>query len=356
MFDAASKISDAKAESRALFWTAGHDQGLIGRVIEQIESFVAVVETRGFSQAGRRLALPKSTISHRVGQLEERLRVRLLQRTSRSVRPTDEGLAYYQHCVRILAEIAEAEQALGRDRATPTGTLRLSVPIEFGMQILSGVLSEFIKAHPTVRMKVELTSRNVDLIEDGVDLAVRIGALADSSLVSRRILSIPRSLYASPAYLAARGRPKTPGELNGHSCLRFETAFYQGAWGLIGPQGRVSFEPSGALDANNLTVLRDAAIAGLGIALLPRYQCREAEHDGRLERLMTDWPPEPADVFILYPSKRHLSVKVQAFLSFLERHRHTVETAVQDAPVTPARRGQRQSKVRSRKSTHRSRR
>jgi DNA-binding transcriptional LysR family regulator len=323
-------------------------------MIEQIESFVAVVETRGFSQAARRLSLPKSTVSHRVQQLEEHLRVRLLQRTSRTVRPTDEGLAYYQRCVRILAEVAEAEQALGRHQAMPTGTLRLSVPIEFGMQILSGVLSEFIKTHPTVRMKVELTSRNVDLIEDGVDLAVRIGALANSSLVSRRILSIPRSLYASPAYLAARGRPETPNALDGHSCLRFETAFYQGAWGLIGPQGRVSFEPSGLIDANNLTVLRDAAIAGLGIALLPCYQCREAEHDGRLERLMPDWPPEPADVFILYPSKRHLSIKVQAFLAFLEKHRETLEAAVQDAPGRPARRAP--SKAQAHKPRHRSRR
>jgi DNA-binding transcriptional LysR family regulator len=329
-------------------------------LIEQIESFVAVVETRGFSQAARRLSLPKSTVSHRVQQLEARLRVRLLQRTSRTVRATDEGLAYYQHCVRILAEIAEAEQALGRDQAMPTGTLRLSVPIEFGMQVLGGVLAEFIKTYPTVRMKVELTSRNVDLIEEGVDLAVRIGALADSSLVARRVLSIPRSLYASPAYLAARDRPETPDALGGHSCLRFETAFYQGTWGLIGPRGRVSFEPSGAIHANNLTVLRDAAIAGLGIALLPCYQCRQAERDGRLERLMPDWPPEPADVFILYPSKRHLSVKVQAFLSFLDRHKEALETAVQDAPIEPVRRERRHSQVRAQvrahKSAHRSRR
>lgn len=323
-------------------------------MIEQMESFVAVVEARGFSQAGRRLSLPKSTVSHRVRQLEEHLRVRLLQRTSRTVRPTDEGLAYYQRCVRILAEIAEAEQAMRRDQITPAGTLRLSTPIEFGMQILSGVLSDFVRAHPTVKMKVELTSRNIDLIEDGVDVALRIGVLADSSLVSRRILSIPRSLYANPAYLAARGRPETPDDLHRHSCLRFETAFYRGAWVFVGKKGRISFDPSGALDANNLTILRDGAIAGLGIALLPCYQCRDAERQGQLERLMPDWPPEPADVFIVYPSKRHLSMRTQTFISFLDKHKDVLETAVQEAPPKPARRGERPA-AGTRKSKRRAR-
>jgi DNA-binding transcriptional LysR family regulator len=299
-------------------------------MIDEIVSFVAVAEAGGFSEAARRLSLPKSTISHRVRQLEERLGVRLLHRTPRSVRLTDEGRLYHQRCVRILTDIEEAELAVRQDQRAPSGTLRLSAPIEFGMEVLSSVLAAFLIAHRTLRLKLELTSRNIDLVDEGFDLAVRIGRLADSSLVSRRILSIPRHLYASPAYLVEHGRPESPDELARHACLRFETAFYAGAWALDGPEGRVTMQPSGVVDANNLTVLREAAIAGLGIALLPCYQCREAERAGRLERVMPRWRPETADVYVVYPSKRHLAPKVRAFLSFLDERRDLLAQAVED--------------------------
>ncbi|GGF04349.1 LysR family transcriptional regulator [Aliidongia dinghuensis] len=299
-------------------------------MIEQILSFVTVVDAGGFSEAGRRLSLPKSTISHRVQQLEERLGVRLLHRTPRVVRVTEEGAVYYQRCVRILAELEDAETEVRQEPKEPTGTLRLSGPIEFGMQILSGVLAEFLKAHPHVRLKLELTSRNVDLVEEGYDAALRIGTLEDSALVSRRILSIPRGLYASPDYLAAHGRPERPEDLDRHACLRFETAFYHGAWVFTGPGGKVSFQPAGTVEANNLTVLRDAAIAGLGVALLPCYQCREAERDGRLERVMVDWTPESADVYVLYPSKRHLASRVRAFLTYLDRNMERLTRDIRD--------------------------
>ena len=299
-------------------------------MIEQILSFVTVVDAGGFSEAGRRLSLPKSTISHRVQQLEERLGVRLLHRTPRVVRVTEDGAVYYQRCVRILAELEDAETEVRQEPKEPTGTLRLSGPIEFGMQILSGVLAEFLKAHPHVRLKLELTSRNVDLVEEGYDAALRIGTLEDSALVSRRILSIPRGLYASPDYLAAHGRPERPEDLGRHACLRFETAFYHGVWVFSAPGGKVSFQPAGTVEANNLTVLRDAAIAGLGVALLPCYQCREAERDGRLERVMVDWTPESADVYVLYPSKRHLASRVRAFLTYLDRNMERLTRDIRD--------------------------
>jgi DNA-binding transcriptional LysR family regulator len=289
-------------------------------MIEQIVSFVAVVEAGGFSQAGARLSLPKSTISHRVQQLEDRLRVRLLHRTPRAIHLTQEGGMFYQRCVRILAELEEAEGEIRQEPKEPTGTLRLSMPIEFGMQILSSLLIDFAKSHTRVRLKLELTSRNVDIVEEGYDAVVRIGTLEDSALISRRILSIPRGLYASPQYLDARGRPWRPEDLSYHACLRFETAFYHGDWVFTGPGGKCSFQPSGAVEANNLTVLRDAAIAGLGIALLPCYQCRQAEQDGQLERVMIEWVPAGADVYVLYPSKRHLASRLRAFLAYLDRN------------------------------------
>src|SRR5579859_44110 len=299
-------------------------------MIEQILSFVAVVDAGGFSQAGRRLSLPKSTVSHRVQQLEERLGVRLLHRTPRVVRLTEEGAVYYQRCVRILAELEDAESEVRQETKEPTGTLRLSAPIEFGMQILGGVLAGFLKAHPRVRLKLELTSRNVDIVEEGYDAVLRIGTLEDSALISRRILSITRGLYASPDYISARGRPTSPADLADHDCLRFETAFYHGAWVFTGPGGQASFQPTGTVEANNLTVLRDAAIAGLGVALLPCYQCREAERGGRLERLMVDWQPESADVYVLYPSKRHLASRIRAFLTYLDQNLERLTHDIRD--------------------------
>jgi DNA-binding transcriptional LysR family regulator len=289
-------------------------------MIEQIVSFVAVVEAGGFSQAGRRLSLPKSTISHRVQQLEDRLGVRLLHRTPRVIRLTEEGGTYYQRCVRILADLEEAEEEIRQEPKEPTGTLRLSIPIEFGMQILGRLLMDFVKSHPRVRLKLELTSRSVDIVEEGYDAAVRIGTLEDSALIARRILSIPRGLYANPQYLDAHGRPRRPEDLPHHACMRFETAFYHGEWVFTGPGGKRSFQPAGTVEANNLTVLRDAAIAGHGVALLPCYQCRQAERDGQLERVMVEWVPVGADVYVLYPSKRHLPSRIRAFLAYLDRN------------------------------------
>jgi DNA-binding transcriptional LysR family regulator len=299
-------------------------------MIAQIVSFVAVVEAGGFSQAGGRLSLPKSTISHRVQQLEDRLGVRLLHRTPRVIHLTQEGGRFYQRCVRILAELEEAEEEIRQEPKEPTGTLRLSMPIEFGMQILSSLLIDFAESHPRVRLKLELTSRNVDIVEEGYDAVVRIGTLEDSALISRRILSIPRGLYASPQYLDARGRPRRPEDLSHHACLRFETAFYRGDWVFAGPGGKCSFQPNGSVEANNLTVLRDAATGGLGIALLPCYQCRQAEQDGRLERVMPDWVPAGADVYILYPSKRHLASRLRAFLAYLDGNIEWLASTVSD--------------------------
>lgn len=312
-------------------------------MIEQIASFVAVVDAGGFSQAGRRLSLPKSTVSHRVRHLEERLGTRLLHRTPRVVRLTEEGAIYYQRCVRILADLEDAEVEIRQQAKDPTGTLRLIAPIEFGMQILSGVLADFLVANPNVRLKLELTGRNVDIVEEGYDAALRIGTLEDSALISRRLLSIPRALYASPAYLAEHGRPAHPDQLSDHACLRFETAFYHGAWrfrtpigGPVGaPPGELSFQPAGSVEANNLTVLKDAAVAGLGIALLPCYQCRENERDGGLERVMADWNPEPADLYLLYPSKRHLASRVRAFLAYLESNIPRLMLDLRDTNISP---------------------
>jgi DNA-binding transcriptional LysR family regulator len=290
-------------------------------MIDLMATFVAVVEARSFSEAGRRMGQQKTTVSQRVHQLEERLGVRLVQRSTRAVQPTEIGRAYYERCLRILADIDDAEQMVRQDQTSASGELRIQLPIELGMHVFGKFLVEFASQNPEVSLHIELSSRRMDMIDERYDLAIRTGTMPDSSLVSRRILSIRRGFYASAAYLAQHGEPKSLEDLRQHSCLRFQTDYHTGDWIANGPQGKVILSPAGVVTANNLAILRDAATAGLGIAVLPSLFCREEIEAGKLQRILTDWLPEDAEVFVLYPSRHHLSAKVTSFLAFLDaRH------------------------------------
>jgi DNA-binding transcriptional LysR family regulator len=288
-------------------------------MIHLMSSFVAVVEAGSFSEAGRRMGQPKSAVSRRVGELEQQLGVRLLQRTTRVVRPTEAGLEYYQRCVKILAEIEEANQLVRQEQATPAGKLRVQLPIEFGMHVLGRFLIEFVRLHPEVSVELELSNRQADMVEEQLDLAIRIGAMPDSTLISRKVLSIHRGFFASPLYLERRGEPRTIDDLQHHDCLRFLTGYDRGEWALTGPGGATVFRPRGPVVANNLTVLREAAAGGLGIAALPHVFCREAVEAGQLRQIMRDWVAEDFDVFVLYPSREHLPAKVRSFLDFFDQ-------------------------------------
>jgi DNA-binding transcriptional LysR family regulator len=283
-----------------------------------ISTFVAVVDAGSFSEAGRRLGQPKSAVSRRIDQLEKRLGSRLLQRSTRAVQPTELGYEYYKRCVHILAEIEEAEQFVRRDQAAPSGTFRVQLPIELGMHVLGRLMIEFARENPNILLHLELSSRRVDMIEEQHDLAIRIGAMPDSSLISRKILSIKRGIYASHSYLTQHGEPQSLEELQRHNCLRFHTDYQSGDWVLTGATGPVTFRPHGAVAANNLTLLREAAIYGLGIAVLPCLICRTAIEAGQLQPVLQEWQPDDAEVFVLYPSRRHLSMKVRSFLAFLD--------------------------------------
>jgi DNA-binding transcriptional LysR family regulator len=301
-------------------------------MINLISTFVAVVDAGSFSEAGRRLDQPKSAVSRRIEQLEQRLGSRLLQRSTRAVQPTEVGREYYKRCVRILAEIEEAEQLVRRDQATPSGKLRVQLPIELGMHVLGRLMVEFARETPDLSLQLELSSHHVDIIEEQYDLAIRIGAMPDSSLVSRKILSIKRGIYASSRYLAQYGEPQTLDELQRHSCLRFHTDYQSGDWVLTGATGPVTFRPAGSVVANNLTVLREAAVCGLGIAVLPCLMCRAAIESGQLRPVMQAWVPDDAEVFVLYPSRAHLSMKVRGFLAFLDRRLDKLSSWI-NAPI-----------------------
>jgi DNA-binding transcriptional LysR family regulator len=295
-------------------------------MINLMSTFVAVVDAGSFSEAGRRLDQPKSAISRRIEQLEKRLSVRLLQRSTRAVRPTDLGREYYERCVRILAEIEDAEQLLRGDQSRPAGKLRVQLPIELGMHVFARLMVEFVRDNPDVSIDFELSNQHVSMIDAQYDLAIRIGTMPDSSLISRKILSIKRRFFASPGYLERFGEPASIDDLARHSCLKFHTDYQTGVWvATHATKGKAVFHPSGAVTANNMTVLREAAICGLGIAVLSSLFCREAVDAGQLREVLADWTPEDAEVFVLYPSRQHLSMKVKGFLSLLDRRLDDIE-------------------------------
>lgn len=276
--------------------------------------FVKVVESGGFSSAARDLNMPKSTVSRYVSRLEDRLGVRLLNRTTRSLRPTELGAAYYERVSRIIQEIAEAEAAVTNMQVEPRGTLRVSAPLSFGYPFMGRIFSSFLEAWPEVTLELDLTDRVVDIIDEGFDLAIRIGRLRDSSLIARRLAATDRIVVASPRYLEERGTPKVPDDLRHHDCLLYAYEATTASWRL-GPDLTVPVK--GRLVSNNGDVLAAAAAEGLGLALLPSFIAGRRVYRGELVRVLQEYTSWEAGVFAVYPHSRHLSTKVRAFVDHL---------------------------------------
>ena len=276
--------------------------------------FVKVVESGGFSAAARELNMPKSTVSRYVSRLEDRLGVRLLNRTTRSLRPTELGAAYFERVARIVQEISEAEAAVTNMQVEPRGTLRVSAPLSFGYPFISRIFAEFLEAWPDVTLDVDLTDRVVDIIDEGFDLAIRIGRLRDSSLIARRLAATDRVVVGSPAYLEAHGTPEVPDDLRQHECLLYAYEATTASWRL-GPD--LSVPVKGRLVSNNGDVLAAAAAEGLGLALLPSFIVGRSLHRGELVRVLEPYTSWEAGVYAVYPHSRHLSTKVRAFVDHL---------------------------------------
>jgi DNA-binding transcriptional LysR family regulator len=260
------------------------------------------------------LGVQKSGISRRISQLEERLSSRLLQRTTRKLSLTEEGRVFHDHALRVLAELDETERALSGLRAVPRGILRVTAPLSFGL--LGAPVAAFLRRHRDVQLELVCTDRVVDLVEEGFDVAIRAGKLLDSSLVARRLGTLPRSLVASPEHLKRRKPPKAPGEVLDHPCLVFGSR--TGAvWRLESGAQKVDLKIQGRLAVNDLDLLRALTVSGLGIALLPHLGCADAIASGRLVRVLPEWTSEENPIHAVYPSSRHLSSKVRAFVDFL---------------------------------------
>jgi DNA-binding transcriptional LysR family regulator len=276
-------------------------------------AFVRVVETGSFARAAERMGLSKPVLSRRVARLEEQLGARLLTRTARGAQPTDIGQAYYARAANILAELEAAEEVVAEAVTRIAGPIRLTAPLTFGVTHLAPALAEFALAHPEVELDIEFEDRTVDLAGGGYDLAVRIGNLADSSLIARRIAPVRKAVVASPAYLAARGRPRVPADLADHAVLLYGNESWRFRVG--GRWENVRVTP--VLRSNNGDMLLAAARAGLGLCLLPNFIASPALSDGSVETVLEDFPCEEGALHAVMPPRRATTARVRALVDFL---------------------------------------
>ena len=243
--------------------------------------------------------------------------MQLLNRTTRRVSPTENGQAYFERVLGILGDLDAADQAVTQLQATPRGLLRVNAPMSFGTLQLGPAIAEFMQLYPELRIQLVLSDENVDPLQDGLDVTLRIADLESSSLIARKIVPIARMICASPDYFGARGVPSHPNDLRDHNCLTYGFLSTGNQWKLSGKDGDHWIQPSWTLCVNNAEVLRDAAIAGRGIALIPTFIGEDALRTGRLRTCLDDYQAPPLALYALYPPTRHLAVKVRLFIDFL---------------------------------------
>ncbi len=285
--------------------------------MDELDVFVAVVEGQGFSAAAKRLDTTPAAVSRRIKALEERLGVRLLQRTTRRIQLTEAGELYFREVSRLLGDLRAVEQQLEAVTAQPTGELRMVAPMSFGQRRLAPVVVRFALMHPKLRVSLKLEDRETDIVSEGFDLAIRIAYPSDSSLVARAIGTVPRYFCASPEYLARRGTPRTPRDLQQHDCLHYNIISEREEWSFGGAQGDETVVIKAAFCCNNGEVLAEAAMQGLGITLLPEFIVEDALADGRLVRVLEGRERSPLVLSVLYPSRRHVPVKTRLFIDYV---------------------------------------
>ena len=282
--------------------------------------FARVVEAESFTGAANLLGLPKSSVSRTVTRLEEELGVRLLQRTTRSLRLTEAGQAYFERARLALNELDEAALAATNMSAEPRGTVRVSAPADIDVLNLADLVARFVRKYPSVRVEISLSSRYVDLVAEGFDLALRAGKLSDSTLIARRIGSDSFGLFASASYLRKRGRPKSLADLAQHDCVLLRGKNGKADWHLSGPGGEAKVTVRGLINADEMTFVQRAVSAGAGIGLLPKVAVRLAAAQGSLPKpvhLLAEYAAAGADLNVVAPSARFLSASVIAFRDFL---------------------------------------
>ena len=291
-----------------------------------MQLFVRVVEEGSFSATARFLGVTPSSVSRQISQLEDELGARLFHRTTRRQSLTEPGEIYYQHARRIVADLEEARLAVSRLSETPSGSLHITAEVDFALAYVEPILPDFLARYPQVQARLTMSTGMMDLVDHGIDLAIRIGHLEDSSLIARKIASSHSLVCASPAYLEQYGTPTHPSELEAHSCLSFRTKPGKNCWGFKLPQGSLEVAITGRLNANSLVFLRNAALASLGIIMIPTWMIRDELKHGHLVPLLEDFPllPPSTPIHAVFAHNRHLAPKVRAFVDFLAERMETL--------------------------------
>jgi len=280
-----------------------------------------IVETGQLSLAADHLNLSKGTVSKQLAKLEAHLGGRLLNRTTRRLTPTEAGIAFYERAKLILESVEEAECVVSGLSAEPRGTLKINAPMSFGIHYMGKLLAKYQQKYPKVMIDIRLNDRQIDLVEEGYDLALRIATLKDSSLIARRLAPCHIVMCASPAYLQQQGEPHTPDDLKNHHCIRYAYSDSMKYWILenkAGKKQQVSI--NSPLASNNGNLICDAMVNGMGIAVLPTFIVGDAIRKGEAKIILDDWRPQREDISLLYPSSKHLSAKVRAFVDMAVEH------------------------------------
>ena len=285
--------------------------------LEGVEVFVKVVEAGSFTEAARQLNLPKSTVSRRISRLEDNLRVRLLQRTTRKLALTDAGSAYFAQVAPALTAVRAADAQVGELQSATQGVVRITAPFDFGTNFLTEIIAQFTERYPDICMDVSLSDQMVDLIAEGYDVAFRGGVLEDSSLVARPLGRGQSWLVASPSYLSQRNSINQPEDLEGHRLAMFRAPDFVARWAFDGPDRKVRLELGGHINADEYGFLKALAVAGQGIAAIPWFLCSRDVEENRLVRVLPGWGLPGGQMHLVYPSARYLPQRVALFRDFV---------------------------------------
>jgi DNA-binding transcriptional LysR family regulator len=282
--------------------------------LNEVAVFIKVVQTGSFTQTARALGMPNSTVSHRVSSLEKRLGVTLIQRTTRKLNVTPAGLAYFKRCILGIEEIQAAETEIAAIQGEPNGLLRITAPVELGGTVLFDLISEYTEKYKKVRVEAILTDREVDLLSENVDLAIRAGALESSSLIAKKLGSVYFAPFASPKYIKANGSPSHPRDLRNHHCVHFTPLGIE-EWSLSGPKGVIQAPVPSRIMINDMNVVKRFAVSGIGITLLPTFFALPEVNSGKLVRILPEWRSEVSPVHFVYPAQRFVTPKLSAFIA-----------------------------------------
>lgn len=286
-------------------------------LLSPMKTFVRVVEAGSFSAVANELRTTQPTISRQVAALEEHLGARLLTRTTRQLTLTDDGQAFYERALRVLESLSEAENAVGRRRGRPSGVLRIATPVVFGRIHVVPRLPAFMARYPDVAIDIVMSDTFTDLVEQGIDLAIRVGEITDPSLVAKRIGIVQRVTVASPAYLKARKTPRVPQDLEDHECIVYTRLATGDRWHFESPDGPISVDVKGRFRADNSEAVRDGVLSGLGIAVIPAFAFSSEIESSKVRVLLKAFEPKRLPMHAVYPSRRFVPLKVRTMIDYL---------------------------------------